>query len=423
VTPSPPRIQRLQRIDRALGPLACALLQPLRWLRAAAPRRGPVERVLLIKFWGIGSLQLMTPALRSLRERHPRAELVLLTLRENEEFARGLGLLDDVITLDVAEAPRTLVACRIARLIGGLRRRRFDAVYDFEFFTHFSAIVTLLSGARDSHGFESPTVWRGGFHRHVAPFNRYWHVARNFRVLAGGEDGRAVGPADLVPWAPGPAHALELGAALDAEGLDSGEGPLVVLNPNAGTLSLERRWPRVRFAELAARLVREEGARIALVGTLSERDWTSGVVERAGDLPAGSLVNLSGRLSFGALAALLDACDLFVTNDSGPMHIAAALATPTLGLFGPETPVMYRPIGVRARALHRPPACSPCINVHDNKVASCVRELAECLLALDVDLVMDEARAMLRRRALAVCDVPRPEPRTTPRPASGASAR
>jgi heptosyltransferase-2 len=77
------------------------------------------------------------------------------------------------------------------------------------------------------------------------------------------------------------------------------------------------------------------------------------------------------------------------------MHLGAALGTPTVALFGPETPVMYGPIGRRSIALWRPPPCSPCINVHDNKVLNCVRGVPECLTNIPVGLVLDETRARL----------------------------
>jgi len=91
----------------------------------------------------------------------------------------------------------------------------------------------------------------------------------------------------------------------------------------------------------------------------------------------------------------LERSSLFVSNDSGPMHLAAASGTPTVGLFGPETPMMYAPLGVRARSVYRPPACSPCINVHDNKVSACVRGRPECLTNLTVDHVLAEMRELV----------------------------
>jgi ADP-heptose:LPS heptosyltransferase len=377
----------LQAADRVLGRAACLALQPLRWRRALQRRKAQPERVLLIKFWGVGSLELLTPAARALRRRHPAADLTLLTLSANGPFAQGLGLFDQVLPFDVSTASWPHMFGRILDLVRGLRRRRFDLVYDFEFFTRFSAVISVLSGAPLTRGFAAPTVWRGGFHAETVPFNRYWHVARNFRCLAGGESGLDVGPDELATFRVEPEHRLEAAAALFGAGVGA-EGPLIVLNPNAGTLSLERRWPRERFGELARRLVLEHGARVVLIGAGSEREWTSEVVALAGELPEGRLADLAGELSIGGLHALLDAADAFVSNDSGPMHLGASLGTPTIGLFGPETPVMYRPLGARASFLYEPPACSPCINVHDNKLAVCWRGRAECLLNLSVERVL-----------------------------------
>jgi ADP-heptose:LPS heptosyltransferase len=386
----------LQAADRALGRVACAALQPLRWSRALKRPRPRAERVLLIKFWGVGSLQLLTPAVRTLRRRHPGASLTLLTLSQNGAFAEGLGVFDQVLPFDVETSSWPRMLARILALVRELRRRRFDVVYDFEFFTRFSAVISLLSGAVLTRGFAAPTVWRGGFHAETVPFNRYWHVARNFRCLAGGESGLDVEPADLASFLVQQEDRLEAAAALFGAGVGA-DGPLVVLNPNAGTLSLERRWPRERFAELSRRLVLEQGARVVLIGAPSERAWTAEVVALAGELPEGRLADLSGRLGIGGLHALLDAAAAFVSNDSGPMHLGAALGTPTIGLFGPETPVMYRPLGARATFLYDPPACSPCINVHDNKLAVCWRGRAECLMNLSVERVLERVRAELAR--------------------------
>lgn len=392
-------MKRLQAADQVLGIALCALLQPVRWLRAL--RRDPIRpahEVLLVKFWGIGSLQLLTPAVGVLRRRHPEARLTLLTLAANAEFVRGLGVFDDVMTLDVRSGRGPVgwarIHARILKLLLALRRRSFDRVYDFEFFTRFSALISLATGARETSGFASPHVNRGGFHHRTVPFNRYWHVARNFRALAGGENGREVEPDELVPHVIDETDRASLRRKLAAAGLPAGRS-FVVLNPNAGELSLERRWPATSFAELARTLANEDGVPVVFVGAPSEAEYVHSIVARTGDVTRGHVLDLAGDLSIGELCAALADAHAVVTNDSGPMHVAAALATPTIGLFGPETPVMYGPLGERASALWRPPVCSPCINVHENKVANCVRGFPECLVNLSVAVVLEETRAWM----------------------------
>jgi ADP-heptose:LPS heptosyltransferase len=354
---------------------------------------------------------MLTPAVRSLRERHPGAELVFLTLASNRQCAEGLGVFDRVISLDVQTGGWGRVLGRLVGLVRELRRERFDVVYDFEFFTRFSAVVAVLTGAASLHGFASTRVWRGRFHTHVAPFNRYWHVSRNFRVLAGGENATNVTAQDLAPHRITDAEEDEASRLLFEHGIAPDE-PFCVLNPNAGTLSLERRWPAPMFAELGRRTRREDRLPVVLIGARSECDYTADIAAMIGPQEPGDnghgapLVNLAGQMTTGVLSSVLARASVVVSNDSGPMHIAAALGAPTVGLFGPETPVMYGPIGVLALALYRPPPCSPCINVHDNKVASCIYGKPQCLVNISVDEVLAAARALRRGERYEIVPVP-----------------
>ena len=431
-------MHRLQAVDHRLGPLCCSLARPLAgllrrkgrggwrpWGQKAQRRQVPeaARRVLCVKFWGLGSLQLLTPAARTLRERHPEARLVLLTLADNAPYARLLcrasadrpAAFDEVRTLEVGGAGWWRLGLRIVRLLKSLRRESFDEVYDFEFFTRFSALVSLATGAPRLHGFHSPHVWRGRFHDRRVPFNRYWHVARNFRALAGDErdpgDGRGLVD-DLLPPHCSPEARERLDQRLAAQAV-APHRPLVVLNPNAGSLSLERRWPRERFAALAQALVDLEDATVVCIGSGSEAQYTRAVSDA---VAAGEdqIVDLAGQLQIEELCALLMRADLCVSNDSGPMHVAAALGTPTVGLFGPETPHMYRPLGRRVEALWDPPVCSPCINVHDNKRSTCIHGRPECLMNLAVARVLASAHRMLAGHVLQPVSPPVRLPAVTP---------
>jgi len=135
---------------------------------------------------------------------------------------------------------------------------------------------------------------------------------------------------------------LEAGAAATA-----GEGNILAIAPTANWRG--KQWPAERFSELALRLTAPgsgalAGARIAVLGAADERKQAEAVL---GALPAERRIDLVGRLELRALAAALARCRLFVGNDSGLMHLAAAAGAPTLGLFGPGTPQLYAPWGER----------------------------------------------------------------------------
>lgn len=146
----------------------------------------------------------------------------------------------------------------------------------------------------------------------------------------------------------------------------AGEGPpLVVIHPaggsNPGMTLSAKRWPAGRYAALARRLVRERGVRVALVGGAEDRPLAE-EVRRLAEVEDEAVRNLAGELSFDELGALLERARLFVGNDTGAMHLAVAVGTPTVAVFGPSDPRRYGPYGPAHRAVWRPPACAPCFD-------------------------------------------------------------
>ena len=119
----------------------------------------------------------------------------------------------------------------------------------------------------------------------------------------------------------------------------------MVVNPNAGDMALERRWPPGHVAELLGRLAAEGDWNLVLTGSVEEREHVEDVRRRSG--LGDRVISTAGRLDLAALVALLSEATVFVTNDSGPLHLASAVGTSTVALFGPETPVLYGPLRYR----------------------------------------------------------------------------
>jgi ADP-heptose:LPS heptosyltransferase len=130
-----------------------------------------------------------------------------------------------------------------------------------------------------------------------------------------------------------------------------------------------------------------------MIGSPDERNYVENLRQRTREPER--VDNFAGKFDVEGLIALLERADLLVSNDSGPLHIAAAMGKPVVALFGPETPVMYAPLSARATVFYRPPACSPCVNVHDNKMATCHLGHALCLEGIAPDDVLAASRFTL----------------------------
>jgi len=123
-----------------------------------------------------------------------------------------------------------------------------------------------------------------------------------------------------------------------------------------------------------------------------ERDLTDSICRIVSSERA---MSVAGELSIGTLAALLCQTDLFIGNDTGPMHLAAAMGTPTIGLFGPETPVRYGPFGDKNVGLYGSVTCSPCISIHLGQVPDCYEQNPICMAEIKPDDVWTVAQKML----------------------------
>jgi heptosyltransferase-3 len=392
-------------IDRYVGPILCAVLLAAKKLLGG--RREPlpaaeVRKVLLLKMWGMGSIVLTSPLFEAVRARHPGARIDFVSLAENQPILAMYPQVDRAIAIDLRRGVFRFLTSTL-RTIGTIRRERYDLLLDLEFFTRFSAIFSFLASPRRSHGFSAKGKWRGKLHDVEVPFNAYNHVALNFLDLLRGDpmdpvDPAAVSGEEALPRLEAPEGAWERCREVLVRERHWREGePIAVVNPNAGDMALERRWPREQVAELLRSLSTRDDLNLVVIGSPGEREYVESVVRAAGS--GSRLVNLAGRIDVAQLVALLAHAAVVVTNDSGPLHIAAAAGAPTVGLFGPETPVLYGPLRSRPGQRHvvhyRKLACSPCMFVHDNKVLSCWFAQARCMTGIRPADVLASAEALL----------------------------
>lgn len=381
-----------------MGLVLCALLAPIEWLlqfsgsrRAMPPQpAGKPRRILVIKFWGMGSIIMASYLIKSLRDAQPDSQITLLTLESNREIAMITGGADCVETLDISRGVLSVLP-NIFRMLWHTWKADYDIVLDLEYLTRFTAVVTFASRAQQRVGFYARGFWRGNFHNRRLPFNPYWHVRDNFLNQAAivGLRGKVPVCIELDPGEEGRKEAKKLLEVLAVS------RRYIIVNPNAGETSLERRWPADRFAELVDKIYLEYGMSSLLIGAKKEWDTAESVVRKT---KSGKAINIAGRTSVRGLTAILGDAEAVVSNDSGPLHLASHAGAKVVGLFGPETPVLWGPIGKDAfhvKIFFRNLDCSPCINIHNMKTVKCLRDGAECLTEITADEVLNALRELI----------------------------
>jgi len=400
------RTRSMIRLDALLGLPLCTLAYLLSlprrlWRRrGAAPRCERVERILVTKFLGMGSIALATPLLQRLAQTWPEARITFLTLQPNAEFVRRLPPVHEVMVAPTGSLLRLLGS--VPALLLQLRRRRFDLALDLEFYSRLSNLVTWGSGARRRVGFFVRARWRGSLLTDDVYFNPtqpYGDAVLALLRPLGVDPAAAAGGAPLpVALEVAPEEEAASWARLLTLGVPD-EGTLVVVNVNASDLCEERRWPVERFAGLVSRLPAEVTpvTRFLFIGGPGETEAVARVLSLVAPETLPRCLDLSGRTSLLELVVLLRRSALVITNDSGPMHLAAMLGVPTVSFFGPETPALYGPRGENHLVFYAGHWCSPCLSVYNAKIAMCHGE-NECMRKIQLDEVLARTAVFCRER-------------------------
>ncbi len=311
----------------------------------APPRRSSLTtvdsnaRILIVRLSAIGDVLHGLPVLNAVRDALPRAFLAWVVEGRAADLLRSHKALDELIVLPRGwlKSPSTVLDLRRR-----LRELRFDTTLDLQGLSK-SAIAARLSGARRRIGFDGRdgrevSRW---LNNHLVLPARVHVIERNLELLRPLGINAPVARFDLEDT---PADASTARKILDTAQL--GER-FVVVNPGAGWRS--KLWPADRFAAVARHLGRAAGLRSLVVWAGDEeRAWAQQIVEGSSDFAM-----LAPRTSLGELAALTRRAALFVGSDTGPLHLAAAVGTPCVGLFGPMPAERNGPYGVQHIAVQK----------------------------------------------------------------------
>jgi heptosyltransferase-1 len=308
----------------------------------------PRPRLLLVKLSSFGDVLHTLPTLEALRAAYPRALITWLVEAAYAPLLAGHPALDEVWVaprLRPGQLFRGANAARLMTLLQQLRTQSFDLVVDVQGLLKSAVWVALAKSPRKVGYDRTRELSYLALTERVPPFDPEAHAVRRYLNLA-----HYLGAPPALPR-----FRLGLDAKADSAALlpAAADRPLAVLHPGARWAS--KLWPASSWACLAEWL-HGRGLQVAITGSAADQKLAATIIGPS----RAPLVNLAGSTSLAQLAAILRTTRLAVTTDTGAMHLAAALGTPVVALFGPTAPWRTGPFGAGHEVVRLGLECSPC---------------------------------------------------------------
>jgi len=346
------------------------------------------KRILVLRYRFIGDTILTVPFLRNLRRAEPDAYIAWMVAPGSTEVVNGIPYVDEFIYWDPAtihadcRGEHRTIAAKYA-FVKELRSRKFDKIYVLKR-SMSSAILAWISGAAERVGFD--TEGRGLLLTRTVSYRHDQHEVNNFLDVLRA-DGVPVTDDHLEAWL----SEEEKGFAADffAQNGIGATDTVICIHPFAANQT--RAWQEDNFIETANALQSRYGAKIIIFG--GSRDLELGKYMQAKISPPPILA--VGSTTLRQTMAILARCNLLLCNDSGIMHLGAALDVPLVALFGPQSPVKFGPWGTKCRVVYQAFPCSPCKQKFFKECEPSPRGKPCCVEAITVESVLAEIARLL----------------------------
>jgi len=310
-------------------------------------------RILIIKLSSIGDVVLATASLKAIRKKFPNAQIHCLVGKASSEILKDCPYLDNLIIYDPESKDKDLLG--LFDLAKRLRKTKYDKIIDFQNNTR-SHLLASLSFPLESYGYDNGHL---GFllthkiHDDKPPMPPVKHQFEVLKMLGIEYDEKAA--LELWPSAQDEDYAQSL---LDSEWL-SNKKQIVGLNIAASQRWRTKNWPLSHIAEFCE-ICAKKNWRVIVTGLDKDKEAARELLHITKSKPA----IFVGKTDILQLAALIKRCRVFISPDSAPMHVAAAVGVPFVGLFGPTDPVRHLPPGRNAVVFKKEMSCSPCYSSH-----------------------------------------------------------
>ena len=371
--------------DRHIGSLVCSFLgffnrnKPIK-------QNAETSKILVVQLWGIGETILTLPAIDALRKKFSKAEINILATSRNKNVFLNNKNVNNIIKINLN--PLSVLKFILTNL------KEYDLIIDMEEYLNISAIISFFAG-RNSVGYSHGV--RAKLYNIKVKYDDRQHAVQTFLDLIRALDVKY--DTNKLPNLNFSKNDKNIVDKLLEDSRIKSNDFVVCVAPGAAESAKCRMWPFDRYAELCDGIKAKYKAKIIFIGNKKEIELVSEIQKKMENKNA---INLAGRITLNQLFYLISRCSLFVGNDAGPMHVAAAQGVKTIGLFGPNLPIRFGPYGKRDIGLYKGNNCefSPCINVHLGQVPDCLyaknsNDYQKCMKNISVNDVLKEVEKLV----------------------------
>ncbi|MFH0979304.1 MAG: glycosyltransferase family 9 protein [Candidatus Woesearchaeota archaeon] len=402
------RVDLMRLLDKYIGIPICLILSTLELVRKpfVSNKGRPIKKILIIQISEMGSTIHAYSSMKLLKSKHPEAKIFYLIFKEMQESIKLLRIIPDENILTIRSSSTAGFIFDTIKTIVKIRMLRIDTTIDLELFARFSNILSYLSEAQKRIGFDAfkmEGLYRGSLLTHRVIYNHTTAISANFLALAKATlHDQSESPllkssvsgwkAEVPKIVSTPREKELIRKRLEKINPSiKNKKHLVLINPNASQLLPLRRWPVENYIELARRLLKNEGTYVVVTGVKAEKAEAQAIC-KAVDSPR--CIDFTGETTLRTLIDLYNVSDLLVSNDSGPPNFASLTTMSTIVLFGPETPLCYKPLGENIKVIYSNFACSPCVSAYNHRKSACKDN--KCLQAISVEKVYNAAMNELK---------------------------
>lgn len=394
----------MRKMDYWLGLPLCFLLSVIHFLSSRfvlmRAKDTACSKILFIKLSEMGSIILAYPLLDRALKEYQKENIFFLTFYKNKPLFEILDTMPNKNILTIREGSVLCFMIDTFRALVRIRREKINVVFDLEFFSRFSAILSYLSRAQKRAGFynyKGEGLYRGEILTHKVQYSpllhisklylSFWQAAKEKIKLTPELEEKIEDKDNLLPRL----NFLEetknkVWNDLRKYGIEEG-GRILLINPGDGNIP-QREWPLDNFIILSKRFLEDDRNWLIAIGNDGVSKKSKIILESVDNR---HFLDLTNKTTLSEIFGFFNIASAFIANDCGLAHLAALTPIKKFVLFGPESPKVYAPLGENTWIIYADLPCSPCLSVFNNRDSACLDN--KCLKKIKVDEVYDLIKA------------------------------